>query len=175
MEEDNNYIEFNFDIQEVIGKHVADKYLSEIATKCKELKLKHSIEIINREYNESSLMKGGSAGESTFPFNLFERAANKVSNMRKASDEKSVSIFDRLFSFASPASKEAPIEQPKDNTQEPVALEIKEIEADLSFRKDLKNATEIISVKIKVFDDSLISVSCGGSAYELEKCLGNKK
>jgi len=80
-----------------------------------------------------------------------------------------------VFSFASPASKEAPIEQPKDNTQEPVALEIKEIEADLSFRKDLKNVTEIISVKIRVFDDSLISVSCGGSAYELEKCLGNKK
>ena len=120
-----NNLEYEMDIQEVAGKHVVENFLDEFVAKCNELGVYCEISIGDK-------MKGG-AGESTFPFNMFEKAASG----------KGAGIFERLFSFSSPKKEDEVSDE-----SAPIP-EIKK-EIDLSYKTGLKDVTGIVHVNIKV-------------------------
>ena len=180
MDTVDNFIEFNIDIQEVIGKRVVDNFLNEVVEKCNEFGTYCVIDIIEDDIDSGS-MKGGSGGESTFPFNMFERTANKVAKIRETSEKTNIGLFDRLFSFLSPrkdtpepniASEATSIEKP---VEEPESVVADKKEIDTSYKTKIRDVNEVITVNIKLFDETIEKDVCGGSLYELEYWFSTKK
>ena len=160
-----NFIEFNIDIQEIQGKHVVETLLEDVVDKCKELNIICNIDILTNK-----LMVGG--GDSTFPFNLFEKAADKITILKEVKEQKSKSIFDRLFSFDTTknyATNDTPVINEPEPEPEPEPV------IDLSYKQKLSDSTEIIHIKIKLFDKTIDTNLCGGSIHELEQWFRNKK
>jgi hypothetical protein len=83
-------------IKEVPGKNIAEQYVYEITNKLSILKIPHVFKIIEGRKNRKMV---GGASESTFPFNLFESAANQVAKDKQVITEQRNSIFGDMFSF----------------------------------------------------------------------------
>jgi hypothetical protein len=177
MDDIENFIEFEFDIQEVAGKHVVNRYLDEVVAKCKALDLFCEIEI----GNPRTLQTGGQGKgtedkkeESTFPFNLFEKAADRVSGVStKDVDKKGAGIFDRLFSFLLP-KREEPLSEAAE-TPAPIVEQEKKEEIDVSYKSSLQDITDVVHVSVQIYDASIDKNTCGGSLYDFENWLQEKE
>jgi hypothetical protein len=176
MDDIENFIEFEFDIQEVSGKHVVNTYLDEVVAKCKTLELFCEIEIGNLR----TLQTGGrrSDEESTFPFYLFEKAADSISSASTRNvDKKGAGIFERLFSFLLPKREEPLSDDLLDKTETPVSIveEKQKREIDVSYTSSLQDITDVVHVSIRIYDASIEKDMCGGSLYEFENWLHEKE
>jgi hypothetical protein len=172
MEDIENFIEFEFDIQEVAGKHVVNTYLDEVVAKCKALDLFCEIEV----GTPRTLQTGGQGKkeESTFPFNLFEKAADSVTGVStKTVNKKGAGIFDRLFSFLLP-KREEPLSDTTE-TPESIVEQEKKGEIDVSYKSSLRDITDVVHVSVQIYDSSIDKNACGGSLYEFENWLQEKE
>ena len=120
---------YDIDIQEVAGKHIVRRYVEEVERRCKEEGMNCEIRI------------GGMKGGSTYPFNLFERAAGKVGRIKEDMNKKGAGIFERLFSFGESKKEEEEEEEEEKEGKE---------EEEISSKKEIKDETGIVHVSIKV-------------------------
>lgn len=158
------YSAYILEIQEIEGKNIVKKYLSEVIEKCKELDLYCVIEIMNEENSKKDMMVGGS---STFPYSLFESAADNITKLKEDNQRERKSLFDGLFGFF---KKEKEKDETTDvNVIEPLKI-ITPKQIDISVLDNLKNITEIVRVKIEI-EEKIEQINQIQGLYELENRL----
>ena len=118
-------LEFVLNIQEVPGKKITENYLKELTSKLKTISdertyIQYNFKLITESDIEYSKMMGGGAGDSTFPYNIFEGLFDRLSQKKPTDTEdvalvsndekdnittpvvpesKNKGIFERLFSY----------------------------------------------------------------------------